>query len=90
MQTQAFIYSANGEIVPILPNNNKHFELSELQSIVEGYIEIIRLNDGRLMIVNEEGKILNLNHNENASKLIQTKEDFICGNVLVTPSNFIK
>jgi hypothetical protein len=90
MQNQAFIYSIGGEIIPILPNNNKYFELSELQSIVEGYIEIVYLKDGRLMIINEEGK-LGFTCNQEATKLFDSVNgDYISGNVLVTPRNFIK
>jgi hypothetical protein len=90
MQTQAFIYTIGGEIIPILPNNNKYFELSELQSIVEGYIEIVYLKDGRLMIVNEEGKF-GFTCNQEATKLFDSDNgDYISGNVLVTPRNFIK
>lgn len=89
MSEQAFIYTIGGEIIPILPNNNKHFNLSELQSIVEGYIEIVYLKDGRLMIINEEGKF-GLTRNQEATKLFNSRNgDYISGNVLVTTKNFI-
>ena len=42
------------------PKNDRTFELEEMQEIVGGYIEIIRLNDGRIIIVNEDGLNLNL------------------------------
>ena len=42
------------------PQHGTTFELEEMQKIVCGYIEIIRLNDDRLMIVNEEGLLQGL------------------------------
>ena len=38
------------------PKNGKTFALTEMQEIVGGYIEPIRLNDGRMIIVDEDGK----------------------------------
>ena len=88
MQTeQAFIYKTDGEIIPILPKNKKVFSLKELQDIVGGYIEIVYLNDGRIMVVNEEGKINGLDYNLQGT--LAYRKDVIVGNVLVTPYKFI-
>ena len=87
-QKQAFIYQANGEIIPITPKNNVSFTLKEMQDIVGGYIEIVYLKDGRIMVVNEEGKFNDLNPNQEATKLYMN--DYIVGDVLVTPKNFVK
>ena len=38
------------------PKNGKTFGLTEMQEIVDGYVEPIRLNDGRMIIVDEDGK----------------------------------
>ena len=38
------------------PKNGKTFALTEMQEIVGGYVEPIRLNDGRMIIVDEDGK----------------------------------
>lgn len=86
-QKQAFIYQANGEIIPIMPKDGKFFTLKELQDIVKGYIEIVNLQDGRLMIVNEEGKLDGLKPNQEATKLYVN--DYIVGDVLVTPKEYI-
>lgn len=86
-QKQAFIYQANGEIIPVMPKDGKFFTLKELQDIVKGYIEIVNLQDGRLMIVNEEGKLDGLNPNPEATKLYSY--DYIVGDVLVTPKEYI-
>jgi hypothetical protein len=86
-QKQAFIYQANGEIIPVMPKDGKFFTLKELQDIVKGYIEIVNLQDGRLMIVNEEGKLDGLKPNPEATKLYV--HDYIVGDVLVTPQQYI-
>ena len=45
----------NGEILDVEPLNKKDYKLAELQKFVGGYIEIVRLNDSEIMVVNEEG-----------------------------------
>lgn len=58
----------------------KKFTLKELQNIVDGYIEIINLSDGRLAVVNEEGRIIGLQCNPRASL---TTGYHLVGNVLL-------
>jgi hypothetical protein len=93
MNSQAYIYKTNGEIIPVLPSNRSDFSLSELQSFVNGSIEIVYLDDATCMIVNEEGKLLDLKPNVEATRLYSLSKgnfDFICGNALVTPCKYIK
>lgn len=81
------------ETVEVKPKSGKTFSLSELQSFVEGYIEIVDLRDGKIMIVNEEGKLKNLPFNHAATKIyseIYTSSDIIVGNVLICKSTEIK
>lgn len=47
-----------GEHYEVQPKNGKFFELEELQKIVGGYIEIIYLKKGLLMVINEDGKFI--------------------------------
>lgn len=44
--------------------------LEELQAIVGGYIQYLPCNDGRMMYINEEGKLQGLEPNEAASRLV--------------------
>lgn len=93
MNKQAYIYKINGEIIPVLPANRSDFSLSELQSFVNGHIELVYLDESSCMIVHEEGKLLGLNTNVEATKLYalhKGNNDFICGDVLVTPLSYIK
>jgi hypothetical protein len=87
----AYIYKSNGEVIETSPKNGKDFSLKELKEIVGGYIEIIDLDDA-YMVINEEGKLLGLPFNLNATRIYQyfTKNgDYIVGDVLVCPKNQI-
>jgi len=93
MNKQAYVYKINGEIIPVLPLNGSDFSLIELQYFVKGNIELVYLDDSTCMIVNEEGKLLDLDTNVEATKLYalhKVNNDFICGDVLVTPLSYIK
>lgn len=85
----ATIYKTNGGIIEIQPKNKKDFKLKEMQDIVGGYIEIVYLEDGRLMVVNEEGKVDGLDVNWNATALVGGY-DIIVGDVLVCNQSQIK
>ena len=81
----AYIYKSNGEIIETSPKNKKDFSLKELKEIVGGYIEILDLDDA-YMVVNEEGKLLNLPLNLSATRIYQhftRVGDCIVGDVLI-------
>ena len=67
----ATIYKADGTVIHnVTPENGTNFQLSELQSIVEGYIEIIPAKEpGMVLVCNEESKMLDLPRNEKATQL---------------------
>lgn len=54
--------------------------LKEAQQVVGGWIELVKTKDGRVLVVNEEGKMLNLPRNGFASSLYHGN---IVGDVLV-------
>lgn len=86
----ATIYKAHGEVIDnYQPRNGSDFQLDELQAVVSGYIEVVYLQDGRLMVVNEEGKLNGLAINWNATLLVGGR-DIIVGDVLVCNRNQIK
>lgn len=93
LNLMATIYKAHGEVIEIEPKNGTDFSLSELQAIVSGYIEIISLADGRLIVLNEEGKLHGLAINWNATKIYRESfytDDFIVGDVLICNDDQIK
>ena len=72
----------NGETLPMEMKGKKP-TLKEMQDIVEGYIEVVSTNDGRLMVINEEGKLKNLEPNHVATELFVPGMDIIVGNAIV-------
>lgn len=81
------------ETVEVKPKSGKTFSLSELQGFVEGYIEIVELKDGKIMIVNEEGKLKDLPFNHAATKIYAetySNRNIIVGNALVCKSTEIE
>jgi len=53
----ATIIKVSGEKETVEPKDGKTFSLKELQKAVGGYIELLPLDDGKLMVVDEEGKL---------------------------------
>lgn len=45
----------------------KKFTLKEMQSFVEGYVQYVRLQNGGIAVVNEEGRLIGLQCNPRAS-----------------------
>ena len=65
----ATIVYPDGREEPTEPANGVNFSLEELQRVVQGYIEIIPCKDGRIMVCNEESKMLGLDRNQKATDL---------------------
>lgn len=66
----ATILYPDGSQREVTPENGTNFILKELQSIVQGWIELIQCRDGRLMVINENGRLEGLPYNEQATALI--------------------
>lgn len=81
------IIKADGKVFTVTPANKKTFQLKELQEAVKGFVEIIRLDRHRaIMVINEEGKLIDLPVNETATDLFQEQYghgDYIVGDVLI-------
>ena len=45
----------NGDTSDVQPLNGTDYQLDELKKFVDGYIEIVNLSDGCIMVVNENG-----------------------------------
>ena len=86
----ATLIKSNGEETNVTPQNKTDFKLDELQNYVGGIIEIVRTKDNKIMVMNEEGKINELQINERATNLyIHSDFDFIVGDVLICDENEI-
>lgn len=88
----ATIIKTDGAQIEVQPKNGTDFQLEELNEIVGGFIEIVYLRNGLIMVVNEEGKLNNLPLNEVATRvcLLNGYPDTIVGNVLVCKSEEVK
>ena len=74
------------------PKNGKTFGKTEMYGIVEGYIDIIRLNDGRVIIVDSQGKALNKAVNIPATNILRRDHyttDYIVGTAIVCDADMI-
>jgi hypothetical protein len=76
---------------PFGPKNGVRYTLEELQAAVGGCIEVLRLNSGELMVLNEFGKQHHLKVNQEATRLARVLDaiapwDYIVGDVLVIGS----
>lgn len=83
----AQLIKANGETSKVLPGNGKVFTLQELQSFVGGYIEFRHI-DGEIMVMNEEGKLMGLPNNDEATNVLMelkaiASDDYVVGDVLI-------
>ena len=89
----AQIIKTNGERVETSPKNGKDFKLEELQEIVNGWIEIVWLPNDMVLIVNEDGKPLDLPINQEATKIYQDAfgfNDVIVGDALLCNTNQVE
>ena len=66
---EAYVLSADGRRTVVTPANGRHFRLRQMQGYVGGLIEVLELGGGRLMVINEEGKLTGLPRNESATLL---------------------
>jgi hypothetical protein len=62
-----------------------------MQDLVGGYIEVLWLKDGNVLVVNEEGKINGLDYNETATEVVQANgmDDIIVGNAILMESRYL-
>jgi hypothetical protein len=63
--------------------------LSDAQKFVGGWVEVVQVNDG-ILIIDEEGKLKNKPVNEVASKMYADKygdEDIIVGDAIYIPKD---
>ena len=75
------------------PKNGKTFGKTEMYGIVEGYIDIIRLNDGRVIIFDSQGKALNKAVNIPATNILRRDHfttNYIVGTAIVCDADMIE
>ena len=74
-----------------IQSKNDSPSLSDAQKFVGGYVEVVQVNDG-ILIVDEEGKLKDKPVNEVASKMYADKygdEDIIVGDAIYIPNGVV-
>lgn len=81
-----------GLVKDVKPTNGISFSLEEMQGYVQGYVEVIGLNEDLIMCLNEDGKYDDSCFlNKEATRIAHEnnsimEDDYICGNVVICPS----
>ena len=88
----ATLIKSTGEELTVSPAKGKYFTLKELQNYVGGYFETLPVATTQLMVVNEEGKLINLPINKRATDIALENciLDIIVGDVLICLTNEIQ
>lgn len=90
----AILIKSDATTAGVFPANGADFKLKELQGFVGGLIEIVYLTDDVIMVINEEGNdALPLNMMATVMAKAQCAifpGDYICGDVLMCPSEMVK
>jgi hypothetical protein len=78
---------ADGTETPVEPANGKGFTLAEVQRLCGGYVQLVDLGEGMIMLLDEDGKTKPAPLvNERATQLARPylfSDDYIVGDVLV-------
>lgn len=78
---------ADTTVEAIRPDNGTDFSLKELQGYVGGYIEIVRLPNNYILVVDEEGELKQKKLNKKASELAGQP---IVGDVVLCKSKMVR
>lgn len=80
----AQLIRADGTTEEIKPTDGCKFSLAEMQTLVGGYIELAGTHDGRILVLDEEGKLKDKRTNSIATALYKYgSHDQIVGDVIV-------
>ena len=87
----AKLYKTDGTILEVVPANGTDFQLDELQAMVGGYIEIIPVLRGKIMVLDEEGKLKGKPINDAATMIFMQAGfyDTIVGDALVCDDEMV-
>ncbi len=85
----ATLYRTDGTVETLQPPATGHWSLEELQTLVGGYIEVVRTTDLRFMVLDEEGKLKHKPLNVAATRLYQHgRHDPVVGDAIVIDTFF--
>lgn len=88
---QLFKVTDNGTAFSIIsPRDGNKFALEETQAIVGGYIEVVPLDEGKILVCDEDGRIKEKAVNKKATEAafkLGYKGHFLVGDVLICDDN---
>lgn len=99
---KAYWIETDGTVSEVTPNNGTDFQLDELQGFVRGKgeggesdtITIVYLPRERVMVANDDGRIIGLEHNSKATEEYHLAggalHNPIVGNVLICPKAMVR
>lgn len=81
-----------GTLQEIKPMNGKSYTQTEMQHYVGGYIERVNIGNGKVLIIDEEGKIKGKLPNRIATGWLQVEgiHDWIAGDAMLIDRKHIK
>lgn len=81
-----------GTLQPIRPMNGESYTLTEMQHYVGGYIETVNVGSGKVLIVDEEGKLKGKLPNRIATGWLQQEgiHDWVAGDAMLIDREHIK
>ena len=82
----ATVLHIDGTQTMVTPTSPPAFSLEELQAMVGGWLEVVYLPDGNLLVIDEEGKLKNYPRNEQATRLAASRlfrGDYIAGTAVI-------
>ena len=81
-----------GVTIPIAPHNGKYYTLVELQAYVGGYIETVHFYNGKILIIDEDGKLKGKLPNHIATGWLVTEGymDYVAGDALLIDGEHLR
>jgi hypothetical protein len=91
MKMNATLLKTDGSSTPVKPENGTDFKLEELYKLIgTDMVEVVPLANGRILVIDEEGKLKGKGVNAEADRLFQVKRmqwgDYIVGDAVLMDS----
>ena len=88
MKNNAIMIKTDGSKREVSPKDGEHFTLEEMQELVAGYVEVVHIGESQILVINEMGKLYNLDLNDQATALARnhnsiTANDYIVGDAVL-------
>ena len=82
----------DGCMSPIKPMNGRDYSLLELQTYVDGDVEFVYFENGKILVVDEDGKLKGkpVNHIATGWLNVAGYHDYICGSALLVDGKHIR